>query len=99
MEVSMKILKILFTTLLIGCGGNDSPKESSSHFGQSDGVWKFMTETGCKTGDEVVGKPVTPATLENWGCTLMQEQGPRKMYDCSQVPDMQKFFVMTQEKC
>ena len=95
----MKILNIMFVALLIGCGGNDTPKEASPQFGESDGVWKFMTETGCKTGEEVVGKPVTPTTMEKWGCTLMQEKGPRKMYDCSTVPEMKKFFVMTQEKC
>ena len=83
---------------LTACGGDNSQSESMSKHGETGNVWKFMTETGCKTGEEV-GKSVTPTTLEEWGCKMMQEQGPRRMYDCSNVPDLGKYFVMTKEKC
>lgn len=91
---------IFMAILLMACDGSENSKQNSaSKFGQTDGVWKFMTEAGCKTGEEVIGKSVTPSTLEEWGCIKMQEQGPRRMYDCSNVPSLQKYFVMTQEKC
>lgn len=95
----MNVVYILVATLFLACGGDANQQSSTSKYGQTDDVWKFMTETGCKTGEEVVGKKVTPTTLEEWGCKKMQEQGPRRMYDCSNVPDLGTFFVMTQEKC
>ena len=73
---------LLLSIFLTACGGDNSTSESTSKYGETDNVWKFMTETGCKTGEEVVGKSVTPTTLEEWGCKMMQEQGPRRMYDC-----------------
>ena len=90
---------ILLSLLLCACGIDNSQSESTSKYGETENAWKFMTETGCKTGEEVVGKSVTPTTLEEWGCKMMQEQGPRRMYDCSNVPDLGKYFVMTKEKC
>ena len=90
---------LLLSIFLTACVGDNSTSESTSKYGETDNVWKFMTETGCKTGEEVVGKSVTPTTLEEWGCKMMQEQGPRRMYDCSSVPDLGKYFVMTKEKC
>ena len=95
----MKIQYILMSTFLFACGREDNQQNSGNTAAQTDNVWKFMTETGCKSSKEMVGKIVTPTTLEEWGCTKMQEQGLRKMYDCSKVPSLGKFFVMTQEKC
>ena len=94
----MNKLHIVLSALLVACSGGDD-KQHSTTYGPTDYVWKFMTETGCKTGEEVVGQKVTPTTLSEWGCTKMQEQGPRVMFDCSNVPDLGTYFIMTQEQC
>lgn len=69
--------------------------------GEAGSDWKFLSEKGCQSASEILGRPVavSPESFARDGCTVKDRNALRALIDCREVPDYKAIFVLTKEAC